>query len=299
MNTQELLNKAIKLSNFIGINNVDDPERLEKHDEKHHRVVQLTEARNLYIENSGKVKAGLSGTLCFSGTDIHSFWSDGSKAFFVDGEILYQLLEDYTTVAIRTGMALGATVKYTVFNDRVYYANGFQAGYILNFQNYSFMDPAREFKAPLPIGKHIEKHTVNILIAVGNTLYISDPLSDYYDVRYGYRRFSDDITMIRSVGAGLYVGDSQVYFVRGAINEEFARSNAYPLPAIEGTDLTRQENEREFAIWTSEDGVCLGDDSGRVMNITKDRYLMGEHRRGAAFICKLEQEEYYINTLGG
>lgn len=287
---------------FNGINNVDEMYRLFPIVVDRHYVYPLREASNVLIDNTFALRSRCGYTSVLSGADIHSLWSDGTRCFFVDGGTLYELDLAYNKKAITT-VSPGFRVSYVPINDRYYLTNEREIGYIRGASFYSCMDPVREFKLPLPAGSHIEYFMGCLFVSVRNVLYISDPLCDYFDTRTGYRIFTDNITMIRAVDDGLYVSDTKVWFVRGKNNAEFSRVEVESDPAIPFTDLRTSADSMGYgvsgdvAIWTSKNGIVVGDSSGTVKNLTDERYHMAEHGKGSAFVRDVNNVKHYINTL--
>jgi hypothetical protein len=209
-----------------------------------------------------------------------------------------------STIAVRGSLTLGARMSYVLVNDHVYYTNGYQCGYVHNNADNAFMDPARNFKQPLPAGSHIEHFMASLFMSVRNVLYIADPLTTYWDTRYGYKLFQDDITMVRACDNGLYVSDKRkVWFLRGKGNDDFEMVEVESEPAIPFTDVRTSADsigygvEGDVVIWTSSTGICIGDSGGSVKNLTDDKYLLTEHGRGAAFIRDVDNIKHYINSL--
>ena len=288
---------------FSGINNVDPPERIAPELVNYEQIFPLTQAVNVEIDNTYKLSSRAGRTKLISGGDVHSVWADGKFAFYVDGGSLYQIQPDFTAVFIRSGLTLGMRMSYAVFNDKVYYCNGFQCGFVRNFTNYDYVDPQMDFKTPMPAGKFIDVFMGCIYTSVANYLYISDPLCDYYDVRTGYRIFAADIKMIRGLDLGVYVGDSKVWFLKGLSNEDFDKLDAYPESVIPHTDVKLPSEflgvqaKGDVAIFTCNDGICYGDNSGNVVSLTKDRYVLPYHSNGAAFLRDINQVKHYINSM--
>lgn len=289
------------VSKFSGVNNVDEMYRLLPAIVGHAYVYPLREANNVLIDNTFAVKSRPGFTLVLSGADINSLWSDGKRCFFVDGANLYEF--DGTNGIFITGITVGGWLSYAPVNDRYYWTNERQIGYIRGAANNALMIPGREFKQPLPAGSHVEYFMGCLFVSVRNVLYISDPLREYYDTRNGYRQFADDITMIRAVDNGLYVSDKKVWFIAGKGNDEFKRVEVESEPAIPFTDLRTSAESMGYgvsgdvAVWTSETGICVGDSSGTVKNLTEDRYHMNSYGGGAAFVRNKNNVKHYINTL--
>jgi hypothetical protein len=289
------------IDRFSGINNADEAVRLAPEIVDHHYVYPLSSASNVEIDNTGALSSRSGYTSVKTGTDIHSMWAD-DICLYVDNGTLYKLNSDYTTVSLRTGLSK-RRMSYAKFNNRVYYTNEEVIGFITTSDN-ALPAPGREFKEPLPAGKFIRYFKACLMVAKGKVLYISDPLCDYYDTRHGFRIFNTDITMVCPVDDGLYVSDRDgVWFLKGVSNEDFERDEAYPSPAIPytdvviGTQYVGMDKSGEVAMWTSENGICIGDDSGTVINLTEKRYNFTPTAEGAAFVRENDHLRFYVNTL--
>ncbi len=297
---------ALHMTKFSGINNIDKTFRIEPDEDNNTFTFPLVEANNVLIDNTLSIETRPGRELSISGEDIHSLWSDGNKCFFVDGDKLYQIYQVYPTLGarlVRSGLVSGARMSYAVFNDRVYYTNNYNKGYVRNFVDVSFSDPDIKFKRSLPAGKFIEYYKGCLYVAVGSSIYISDPLCDYFDTRMGYRRFASNITMLRAVDTGIYVADIRTYFMRGDSNEDFERAEVYSTGAVPYTDIRTPGDDLNnpkvgnVAIWTSEDGICIGDNSGVVDNVTRLKYALNATSTGAAYIRKVNEVKHYVNSL--
>jgi hypothetical protein len=290
------------VNKFSGINNVDLATRLYPVPINHEYVYPLQQALNVEIDNTFGVSSRVGFTSARAGADIHSLWSDGVTCLYVDGAILYQMDSIYGRVEIRSGLTLSARMSYVNFNDRIYYSNGSQIGYLDGTDN-ALMLPEREFKESLPAGQFIDVFKGCLYAAKDDTLYISDPLCDYYDIRSGYRRFKEKITMLRAVDEGIYISDDRIWFIKGKGNDEFERDEVYPSRAISYTDVRVSGKyiddgvEGDVALWTGENGICLGDNGGKVVNLTDARYTFTSTGQGAGFIREKSSVRHYINTL--
>lgn len=300
------IQKQIYMKKFTGINNVDDRERVYPIEiDNRETMFPLREALNVDIDNTNKLSSRPGWISFLAGTGIHSLWAEKDFCFFVDDSTMYRLLDDFSsTIAVRGSLTLGAQMSYVLVNNYVYYTNDYQCGYIHDNADNAFMNPSRNFKQPLPAGSHIEYFMACLFMAVKNVLYISDPLTTYYDTRMGYKIFQDDITMVRACDNGLYVSDkSRVWFIRGKSNDDFEMVEVESEPAIPFTDVRTSADsigygvEGDVVLWTSSSGICIGDSGGSVKNITDDRYVFTEHGRGAAFIRNVNNIKHYINAL--
>ena len=292
------------IERFSGINNSDELTRLSPVAIDNVYVYPLSQASNVEIDNTYGIKSRSGYDEIVAGTDIHSLWADTQICLFVDNASLKTLDEIYNTVTVRTGLS-DRRMSYARNNDRVYYTNEEEIGYVIGVADYPLPDPDREFKLPLPAGQVIEYFKGCLYVAKDNILYISDPLCDYYDARIGYRIFTNRITMVKAVDDGLFVSDDHVWFVNGKGNEDFDRNEVYSSPAIPNTALSvnaksvNDSFQGTAVIWTSENGICLGVNGGEISNLTESKYEFTPTSTGAAFIRKNGNVRHYINVLGG
>lgn len=108
--------------------------------------------------------------------------------------------------------------------------------------------------------------------------------------------------MVRPVENGIYVADSQTWFLKGLAPEEFARENVednsvIPYTDINVDDLKAGTKDGSWAMWTSSEGICIGDGDGKVTELTSHRFTMAEHIQGAAILKDQNGVSQYINTM--
>ena len=289
---------------FTGMNNVDKSFRVPSIRNNAGVVYSDMDAlENVDIDNSFVLSTRTGSDLKLSGTDVHSLWSDGLTCLFVDYDKLYMLNPSYTKTELLTGLEAGARMSYVPVNDRVYFANGSYIGYFHNLLAVALSDPNVTYKLPLPAGQRIAYYRGRLYVAKGKVLYISDALCDHYDIRTGFRIFENDITMVRPVDRGIYVADGETHFMLGLEPDEFQRIKVSDSDVIPFTDknvngiLVGDGTEGNLAMWTSTEGICLGDNSGVVKNLTRSRWHMDSHGIGGAAIRNIDGQVHYITTL--
>lgn len=296
---------VVSIAKFIGINNVDKSYRLPLANSNEELGFPLQQANNVIIDNTYAIASrGGYTTSGITGTDIHSLWSDGYTALFVDGSSMYKMNYPVTApILMRTGLQPHALMSYSPFVSKIYYSNGYQIGYLQNDTDHALADYSLTFKQTLPAGQIIDTFKSILLVAADDTVYIADPFCDYYDTRSGYKKFSQKIAMLRSLDNGVYISADKVYFMKGKSNESFELHEAYPSAAVPFTDVRvsakfiSEEMDGEVVIWTGADGICLGDDNGKVTNLTIDRYNFTARGRGAALMREKSNVRHYINAL--
>ena len=301
------------LKGFSGVNNIDPEWRLpvSEVDKAHIGIVaDMVAIENLDIGNTHALKTRDGSVQKITGADLHSLWSNGVECFYVDETTLYYLTAQYTAIALKSGLAPNARMVYQEVNDRIYMTNGQWIGYFKNMSIHELAAPSLAYKVAMPPGQHMAFFEGQLHVASGKVLYISDALSDHYDIRFGYRQFSGNITLLHGVGKGLYVADGQTWFmtrspaVRADEPDEFRREEALPVNAIPYTDVEISGSEvkdgidGDYLMWTSEEGVCLGDGSGKVFQATLAKYHLPACAVGSACLRKVSGVNHYIATLG-
>ncbi len=307
---------------FSGLNTVDDPTRISPDTVQiknvgYKTVYPLTVAENVDIDNAYAISSRLGNTLRLAGSAIHSFWSNDAIALFADGKSLYQFNKDYTSTLLKTGLT-GLRIVYEQVVDRIYFTDGQYIGYYKDGSIYDIAAPTARygtagtmnmnFKAVLPAGQFLSCYKTRLLVGSGKVMYIADSLSHHFDVRKGYRSFGSNIKMIHALDTGIYVSDSDyTYFLAereiGKEIDAFSRKKVIDCPAISYTDVTIDGKyignglEGDVVMWTSKDGICMGDGKGEVTLITRNNYVVSNHARGAAFLRNDNNVVHYIAAL--
>ena len=295
--------RLFSLSRFSGMNNVEKSFRMPVTRDAHYNVLSdVSIIENLDIDNSMALSSRAGSDLKLAGTTFHSLWSDEDiLCLFVDGTALYRLTPQYTAVSI--GEVGSARMSYAPWNDKVYMTNESYIGYYKNDSLTAVADPGVTYKLPLPAGKFIAYYRGRLYVAKGNVLYISDALSDHYDVRNGFKTFANNITMLIAVDKGLYIADGKTWFLPGAEPDEFQKDKVSDADAIPYTAVSIDGEklgggvDGNFAIWTATDGICLGDNGGKVKNLTQSRFAMSSHGIGGAVVRTVNGKSHYIVTL--
>jgi hypothetical protein len=294
---------------FTGINTVDPANRLEpvlvKVGVGNKAAYPLTKAVNVDIDNTYGLSSRTGSVKKLSGTDIHSFWSSGPMAFFMDGSALYLLNHDYSSTLLLSGLQK-RRMSYCQVNDRIYMTNGSYIGYYSATLS-SLKIPSEAYKIVLPAGQRIAYHRGKLFVAKGKVLYIADALCDHYDLRTGFRVFENDITMLRPIDEGVYVSDGKTWYLiekRAFADDpsEYKKEFVSSLDSIPFSDTVidgafiGEGIEGNVAIWLTSEGVCVGDNKGSVKLVTPN-YLMSPAVSGAAAIRNIDGQVHYLATL--
>ena len=166
------------------------------------------------------------------------------------------------------------------------------------------------YKTNPPSGHIAAYHNGCVYVACDNFIYASDPHNyELFDI-FASMRFGARITMIASVGDGMYISDSErVYFIRVEEKETGVVFIATPLsaePVMENCYTTADASifnmdgtAGTVAVWMSESGVWIGTENGVAMPVTKGAYHPPIARRGFSFIRESGGSRRFITMLRG
>jgi len=272
-----LLSKATGLNNHIGPTKV-------RYDVQT-GIGDLCLAVNVKIGNEGQIERrdGLTATARTEAS--HSLFTGNSDTLFVAGSSLYALNTDFTRQMVATGLTLGYKAAYCEVQDKIYYCNGRQKGYVQSRTEYpwtvgTYVGPVthRVFSST-PIGTALALYRGRMYIAENKTLWYSEPFAySAFDLARNYIWFEDKITTILPVEEGIFVSAGRIFFLAGKNPTEFLQTivSSYPVVGQTGVTVLGEELlDKSFigkcALWTSQNGVFFGRGDGQILNLTKDR----------------------------
>lgn len=258
---------------------------------------QLAQAVNVNIERDGRITR-VTGFTEKRAESSSQAWSDGETCLFVSGTVLYQLHPDYSRTAIRAGLTLGAPMSFAAVADRVYYSNGHELGFVRAgadntwaavtmarpTTNVTFSDP--------PAGHLVAQAFGRMLVAVGKTIFSSEP-AFYGNFNLAlYRQEAARITMLRYFPGVLLVGtetDTIVYRGTkwGALVRDVVIASGGVLEgsdALTQSEATGADQSKRQVVFTTTKGICLGSDDGSVVNLTDENLVLPAARRAGAAV---------------
>jgi hypothetical protein len=277
-----------------GLNNVVDPVRLAF--DYRTGVVELAQAINVDIDRSGRVSRRLGRTER-SSIAASCAWAHGEVCLFVSSTSLMQMKSDFSTVTLRTGLTLGARMRYAPVADRVYYTNGHELGYVRNRTSFTWSkgnyvppgDTSRQISDP-PVGHVLGWFAGRVVIAKENVLFASEP-SFYgaFDLHRGVRPVPSRVTMIQGAPGGLWVGTTtQVLFFRGTQWGKLRREVKANYGVLPGSDALCQGEKRGVAgrsvMFTTPQGICAGEEDGGFTNLTYNKLTFPTGRYASAAV---------------
>jgi hypothetical protein len=137
-------------------------------------------------------------------------------------------------------------MRYLQLNNRVYYANGHETGFIENGSNNSWVmgtyygpETDRQFVDP-PLGSRLAFHGGSIWVTQGGVAWHSEPFGfNWFDLARNFLPFEGEIRMFRPVTSGIFVSlEDKTLFIEGTLSNDMKRRRTVAnYPAIEDTDV--------------------------------------------------------------
>ncbi len=292
-----------------GLNTKDDPVRLD-FDPKT-GVTDRAVAVNVEHDQTGRISRRKGFEATARTESAHSLFSYGDVCLYVSDSDFYMLTPGYGRKHLRVVTA-GAKMRYVHVAGQIYYANGNETGRVdVNLKNswtwvkgdYVGPETTRQLSDP-PIGTILAHYNARIFVVQGKTVWYSEPFAHgAFDLAKNHFGFEENITMFRPVKDGIWVGtEKHIVFLVGGTPREFRRAWVAEYGVIEGTDdwVNMQKLPGEMiglgAIWTSNEGICVGSPEGQFSNLTQDKIELWPTitARFGAGIC---MNDKYISLL--
>ncbi len=318
--------ESIIVGQFAGIKNTVSRERLQ--------MGELEAAVNVDIDNSGQVRRR-RGYDRKDASSWHSAQTIAGRAFAVKDGQLGELRADYSHSALAS---VGSDpLSYTAVGDTVYFSSRSASGKIVDgaVQPWGQTGGEGEWLSPVirptetlgaiagkiiaapPLATEIEYYKGRIYLANERWLWATELyLYDLVDRNRNYLQFEHDITMVRAVEAGLFVGtEKQLFFLEGTMADGLRRARTVDSGVIRGSSVmvptaavdpqARQSDsvpEGNSPVFLTEAGICVGLEDGRVINLTRNRVVFPSAVRAAALYREDQGANSYVavtDSAGG
>lgn len=306
------LPESIVLSQLNGLRNTVSEERLALGD--------LSAAVNIDIDEAGQGRRRRGYALRLAG-NFHSARTIAGITLAVRDGMLGVVNPDFSFVDL--GEVGPAPLAYTNVGKTIYFASDAAAGKIEDGTilpwgtpdgNGQWLSPVAQPRETLgaisgkrltapPTATEIEHYKGRIYLASEKVLWATELyLYDHVDRNRNFVQFPDDITMVRAVGDGIYVGTSaQLLFLQGTLSAGLRQTIIMDTPVIRGSSVTVPYSkahpqartgqpipEGEGPMFMTVNGICLGLDGGQVYNLTQDRVVFPPGGSAAA-LCRVDQ----------
>jgi hypothetical protein len=125
--------KPVLLTGFRGVVNTEAAERLQALPSRDDPLVDLADAVNVDIDDTGRISRRGGQTMLIPGS-AHSLWADGEHCLFVQDGTMYRLDRDMVPAAVALGLD-ELPMAYVGVGNRVYHSNGnvsavYENGYV-------------------------------------------------------------------------------------------------------------------------------------------------------------------------
>lgn len=304
--------ESITLGVFAGIKNTVAPERL--------REGELEAAVNVDIDDVGQLRRR-RGYVRRDSANWHSITTIAGRTFGVRDGVLGIIATGFVFTPL---ISVGPDrLSYTAVGETVYFSSDTASGKIVEGVPQPWgaevspgqwispvMRPTETLGAvagrmlgAVPMASEIEHYKGRIYLANERVLWATELyLYDLVDKTKGFIPFEHDITMVRAVDDGLYVGTTeQLFFLQGTYSDGLKRSVVIDSPVIRGSsvlaptaDVHPQVKkggdvpEGTSPVFMTADGICVGLDGGQVYNLTRGRVVFPA-AVGAAALYRADQ----------
>lgn len=281
------------MAGSTGLNNAIDPHRHYFDDKV--GLKEMAAAVNVDVDSRMRVSRRKGYTNVLIAVGAHSLFSVGQYALYVAGNALTVMEKDYSTTPIRN-VSVGARMSYANTGDKVYYANGFETGYVSNRLSYAWTAAAyvgpqtnKEFTAP-PIGNLLSLYRGRMYVVRGSVAYYSEPFAySWFNEAYNYFALPGAATMFHAVDDGFFVGTAdEIWYFGGVTPNEIMPRRVADYGVIAGTAAVvvgRQLNEvvqsKNVLFMATPKGVCMGLDGGVFANLTEQKLVIPSSTLGA------------------
>lgn len=279
---------------FLGVDNVT-------HDDLRLAPGYLRMANNVDIDSQG-MPSRRDGILrqILSG-QWHSLWSDeGSLGFGVKDGNLVSILPDWSVSTILSSVG-PSRMAYVKIDDRVFFSNASQKGYIRAGVAHGFPETDRPLRKVMVGGDLLEYHGGRLLAAQGPVIYCSIPYTPTeMDSRKCKFQPMGRVGMIKSTGDGLYVGtDQRILWYPGdpfdSREDEVIQAGVKPYSGVTISDLKVQGVELgKCVLFHTTVGAFLGIPGGKVIDLTSEHYAIQDVEDGAALIRSDKGYRQYV-----
>ena len=313
--------------------NIDIDDRGKVYRRRGYKKVVSGSYGSLYNGEDGRVYGVSNGVLGIINPD-YSFTALSSQDGGYDYFFAVLPLETQPDAG---GLTIGTEpLAYTQVGTSIYFSNSVASGVIdtvgLQLLPWGstpdiFLSPVVNPTATLPAvaGKLIGKpplatslgyYNGRIYLAQGPTLWYTELyLYNYVDKTKTFYQFEGDITMVGTVGDGVYVGTTEgCWFLAGPGNP-LKRTRVLDSPVIPGSMVYipgELANPQQVGLQTdtplqvsiaflTSSGFCVGKDGGEAYNLTEDKFFFPQTTRASALYRRQDGVNQYItvNDTGG
>jgi len=284
------------LSTTKGLNNKIAPEHMTLGE---NGFEYMTEAVNVYVDDSFKThrRNGYNGTSIT--TECHSLFSNGHTAVYVSGDALCIINPNtYETTPIRQ-VTPGAIMSYIdAPPGRIIYSNGFEKGIIEDGESKEWVMADVVVKAGQtpqdpPTGHLLEQFGGYVFVACiqdgKSVVYHSMPFSPHsFDFGKGFYEYPEPTTLMASVDDGIYIGtERDLYYLQGTSPKDFFQYKKTGIAPLKNSQVKANgkdlglDTSSNCVIFATNEGLFGGFSGGEVVQLTEDTIRLEDRYRFA------------------
>lgn len=148
----------------------------------------------------------------------------------------------------------------------------------------------------MPAGSIVRHYNGRMLVASGNTLFLSDPYRyGLYDPSVGYIPFPAAVSVVEPMAAGVYIVADKTYWIGDLLADALQEKLAYG--GTPGTSGRSPDGTQAF--WQSPRGLVLGDADGNVSNVQEHALKFSAARSGASLYREQDGMTHIVSTRYG
>lgn len=317
--------ESIVLEQFHGIRNTVSEERL--------RPGELSAAVNVDLDDVGQLRRR-RGFQLLDGANYHSLRTLGERTYVVKDGVLGELYADFSHAAL---IEVGSDpVSYVAVGETIYFASRAASGKIVDgaVQPWGQQGGSGQWVSPVmrptetlgeiagrmlhapPLATELELYKGRIYLASERWLWATELyLYDLVDRTRNFIPFEHDITMIRAVGDGLFVGTTaKLLFLQGTLAKGLRYTTVVDAPVIRGSAVSvptaevhpearrAPVPEGDSPVFMTGAGVCVGLDGGQVFNLTRGKTVFPPAASAAALYREDQGANSYVavtDSAGG
>ena len=317
---------SITLGKFAGLVNTVTRERLEPN--------ELAVAVNIDLDDRDQIHRRRGYKKKISG-DAHSlFTANDGTVYGVVNNNLCIIRPNYTTVVLKTGInsdpsagldplcwcEIEKTIYYSSLSDSGKIVNGVVSPWGAPNDGGVWISPVvipTPTLAPIagrllgkpPMATCMTYYNGRIYMACGKMLWHTELyLYDYVDKTKNFAQYETEITMLGTVGDGIYVGcEDGLWFLQGPkspmvrtriMDSGVIRGSMVDIPAeLANPPQIPADSDTPVKVsisFMTENGFCVGQDSGVATNFTEDKFIFPAMVRAAAMYRRQDGMNQYV-----
>jgi hypothetical protein len=320
----------VVFSRFDGIKNTALPERLGPRD--------LVRARDVTLDDTGQISRRRGFTLKTPGNAHSLFATSTNLVLGVLNGSLGLVNPDYSFTSLGAAVSSDPSeglsgLSYAQLGTQVYYTSDSESGIVdlvgltagpWGSETDLWLSPVVNPTATLPaiagrlLGKppnatSIAYYRSRLLLGVDNILWATVPFTyNFVDKTAGFKQLPGKITMIGSVGDGVYVGtDEGLYFLSGEDYPRWKQDRVMDSPVVPGSmvyipgELGNPPQVPPYAdtplevsvAFMTANGFCVASNSGRTVNVTESKIFFPQAISAASMYRRQDGMNQFVTAL--